>query len=743
MTPSIRIAPVVVVVALGGVAIADPLPGGGEIEFVKLLIHEDGDELLEPSTPEVRDRYFNLAHCVCSAAGQGDEQSFGVQLTLENSIGQSDRPLEIWLGTMCDDEQQRPLMCSREDSAGLADLDVLAVSPTDIEIPLIRLMEPTGGTACQERELDGTVWAMVDTNADSTLDYNKQYTVTTDTQPPPIPPNIRADGAEGAIEIEWDAPTERAEDIAYFQALCARTDDGTAALPAASHGPRYQSARQLCMLDLEVGLDPVDPTAGAMARVGATPGPMPDAAVDAAPPPDAEPPPPPPIPEAMARLDATFICGEANGAATSMRIEGLENGVDYTVVLIAIDQYANVDGIYFNMPLTPQPVVDFWEDIHDRGTEIEGGFCLIAETYGGDGPIAHALRGFRDGTLAESAFGRWLIETYYELGAPLAAAVRAHWWLQVIAAIVLAPFVVLALLWHVLTLPGLVALIALAIVLRRRRRKLAVAAALVLASTPAAAQPAYDPYWSDRELDVEDYDAEIGEVHWHVGLKFGPYIPAIDEQFDTGDEPGPYAVMFGGYNVLPVLEVDWIFLRGSWGQLGAGGSIGVLGKTAAAYEAESMPDQGYDRPRSEGDETTFRMIPLAATAIYRFTFLDDRWGVPVIPYLRGGLGYYIWWIGAPDGDVAEVFPDGCDPMLDPSCEPDKARGGTIGYVGSIGLAVRAERVDHDAARSMREGGIEHAGFYAELHLGQIDGFGNEKKLSLGDRTWFAGVDFEF
>jgi hypothetical protein len=44
---------------------------------------------------------------------------------------------------------------------------------------------------------------------------------------------------------------------------------------------------------------------------------------------------------------------------------------------------------------------------------------------------------------------------------------------------------------------------------------------------------------------------------------------------------------------------------------------------------------------------------------------------------------------------------------------------------------------------MRESGIEHAGFYGEYSAGKVDGFGSDKKLSVGDSTWFAGVDFEF
>jgi hypothetical protein len=79
----------------------------------------------------------------------------------------------------------------------------------------------------------------------------------------------------------------------------------------------------------------------------------------------------------------------------------------------------------------------------------------------------------------------------------------------------------------------------------------------------------------------------------------------------------------------------------------------------------------------------------------------------------------------------------------PPCSENKAAGGSLGVVGSIGLSIRAERIDASAARSMHESGIEHAGFYGELSVGKVDGFGSDKKLSVGDTTWFGGVEFEF
>ena len=61
----------------------------------------------------------------------------------------------------------------------------------------------------------------------------------------------------------------------------------------------------------------------------------------------------------------------------------------------------------------------------------------------------------------------------------------------------------------------------------------------------------------------------------------------------------------------------------------------------------------------------------------------------------------------------------------------------------MGIAVRGERIDKDAAVSLRREGIEHAGFYAEFTYAKVDGFGSETKLAVGDLTWFAGMNFEF
>jgi hypothetical protein len=731
---------------------AGPLPNGGTFEFVEpaLEIHEDGDpDYAPPSEPLERDKYFNLAHCVCASAGAGEERLFRLRVRVSGAGSPLNRPADAWLGADCSSDQLRDTNCARIDAQSIGDLSSLENMIQTREFDLFDLLAPVSA-ACPTTESTGNVWFLSDTDSSGTYDWHAAYPIDFDTQAPPAPANATSDAGENAVQVDWDAPVDRADDVAYYQALCARADTGEPARATRSHDARYQTTTQLCpsVTSREVILTGVvnAEKPGEHQAFGPADAAPPDAAPtpDAAP--DAE---PSNLPPGLEALEDRFICGEQAAPASSMRISGLENGVAYRIVVIAIDLSGNAAGIYFTNAITPAPVTDFWEDLHDKGSEVEGGFCLIAETYGGGSRLTQGLRGFRDGTLAESALGRWLTRVYYAVSDELGAIVHGSIVARVIAAVVLFPFVVLGLLWHALTLPGLILLVVgVRWAWRRRRGRRRVAPRLLAAATlvsllalggTASAQSSNDPFWSDPVWDDET-DDEILDPHWHVGLRVGPYIPEIDKQL--GADPGPYEQMFGsGKGIMPVLDVDWLFYRG-FGQLGVGGSIGVMWKSAQAYQSGTDPNDPM-RPRSDGDATNFRLVPLAATVVYRLTYFDDNYGIPVVPYLRGGLSYYIWWIGAPSGNTAVIRnPPGCD-LDDPGCTENRARGATIGVQGSIGLAIRAERIDPNAARGMRQGGVEHAGFYAELSLAKVDGFGNDKKLSVGDRTWFVGVDFEF
>ena len=607
---------------------------------------------------------------------------------------------------------------------------------------------------CLQRVFSPVVWLAASSSQGSTLDYwlsqklpNSTYS-TADSQPPFSPSAFSVSSGEGAIDLSWTVTANNQTDIAYYQALCTADDDPATpvtATPAAD--ALYQTPYSLCGADVSFCFAAINPTVS-----DGTSG---DGGVDAAADVDAATTTTDGggtcavVPDAIAHLEKSFICGSSSSAtATSLRIEGLTNGSHYHVALLTIDKSGNASGVWLNHSFVPVPSTDFWEDLHGRGSKVEGGFCLMNDTFGDDSGISNELRAFRDDTLASTAFGRWLTAVYYDDVAPYGQFVQGSAFRKTVTAIASAPAILVAVAWHHVTLPGLLALLVLAGLALNRRRVLArrgVRAALAgatavaaLLAVPHAAHAQVDPYWehADSTSDPEPPET-IAPVKWFAGIRVGPYTPAIDAQIG-GTSPGPYKQMFGGWTVLPMLDVQRVVYRGLGGQWLVGGAVGYLGKSANAFTVGSSPTD-KDRPRT-GDTNSFRLIPVEAVASYRFTYLDDELGVPIVPYARGGLSYDVWWVSAPSGDFAAV----CKGTgTEPSCSQNKARGASAGLNLAVGLAFRAERIDQGAAATMRDSGILHAGFYAEVSTAVVNGFGSDTKLSVGDNTFFGGVNFEF
>jgi hypothetical protein len=756
------------VTATGSVALAEDatesaMPEGQTLEINTgkfPLIHgessDDGnrEDLVAAGTTEKYD-YFNAAHCQCAKADLGDDTRVGFEVRRNGGTLSTDRPVDFWGGTSCGAQSSRTGASATCRKLGdiVSPLDVNSLNGyRQVSMRLLDVFAPRDGV-CPTTKATNTVFLLVaPARGGEDYTYMKPVNFDFDTQPPPAFASATAQSGEGAIQLDWKYPTgQDTEDVESYQALCIdMTTMGAVRSPAPAAD--YQTATSLCGAESTIDLDRVSngvistpPRDAGVPDAGIVDAGVPDAGTE----PDAGgftdddeemfalPPPPqtdvPTAPAAFRNLDPAFICSETGATATGMRIGGLVNGREYAVALVSIDRSKNARGIYFGQTVTPRAVTDIWEDIQGDDSGVEGGYCLIAETYGDRGGPTSMLREFRDDTLAATAFGRALIAAYYDHAAPLGAWVAGSTARRVLVGIALAPVVAVALLWHLLTLPGLLALILAAVWWRRRSRTafvvrerrprlaaLAAAAGAVLVAVPASAQSSIAPYWEEEEMIDEDAEPQ---PRWNVGIKVGPYTPGIDQQDSKGD---PFDDMFYGLMWLPQLDVDFLVWRGS-GQLGIGGSAGYAGKTGKAYLD--------DDTRSPGDKTSFRMVPLAATATYRATQLDDLYGIPLVPYARGGLAYYIWWMTAPSGNIAR--------FIEADGSTNKAAGASLGLVGAVGLAIRAERLDRDAALSMREGGVQHAGFYVEGSLGWVDGFGSDKKLSLSEATWFGGVNFEF
>jgi hypothetical protein len=778
-----------------GSASGGALPGGATIDQGIFYMHEIANPMTNNGVndapplkqPDSFWTYFNFAHCVCdepATRGFPDptgnsldpnkhETTYGQQLLLHNRTIAVAVPLEFWSGAGCSDLTSRDMVCSHMGYADLTSVDQLNPSGVIPEVHIFDIMTPEpdlhASGVCTPRPLTGDEWLLVSTMNNGTFDYSEDVQIITDGQPPPIPTSLKAESGEGAIQLSWSMPDGDLTDIKYFQALCVDTTTGAPGNTPDS-GPLYQTARTLC------GDLPADSTREISWKVIAGNGDDTNVGPDIAPPQifadagtgddagvdggvvisGASDPLPAGTSPNIAQLNSAFICKTSTDqTATSLRIEGLTNGHSYNVALLTIDKSGNPAGIYVTTPQLPALVTDFWEGLHDDGSKVQGGFCLLSGTYGDDSGLTNALRAFRDDSLGSNVFGRWLTKLYYQSFGnsygSLGAYVHGSLALRIYTGVILLPFVAIALLWHFLTLPGLLALIGLVVVMRRFRRRVlhsrlvgaAVAGTLLFIAHSAHADP-LRPYWED-EIGQDQQGAQAADdaqpaSHWQAGVKVGPYTPQIDAQL--GKNPGPYAAAFGGYTLMPTIDVDRFLWSNYVGQVGIGISIGYMGKSAHAFQ-EGVDVNDPHSPRSPGDTTGFHMIPTAITATYRLTYLDETYGIPIVPYVRGGFSYYIWWMNSPSGGYARVC---SDPTVMEPCvgsSQDVAKGASAGVQGSIGFAVRAERIDENAASSMRDSGILHVGFYAELELAKVNGFGSESKLDVGDTTWFAGVNFEF
>ena len=238
-------------------------------------------------------------------------------------------------------------------------------------------------------------------------------------------------------------------------------------------------------------------------------------------------------------------------------------------------------------------------------------------------------------------------------------------------------------------------------------------------------------------------------------VKFGPYLPDVDET--KGLTGHPFEETFGtlkpldngnfkGFSrprsaLLTTVEFDWqIWHR--FGSLGFGVSAGIMRRTGAGWNtnANGSPCQFVIDTRQvctrSGDRTAFSVLPLTLELVYRFDVLAKRWRVPLVPYLKGGIGYYVWWAESANGLV--------------SSQGSRGLGGVFGLVAHPGLAFLLDIIDPAASQVIdSELGINHVYLFAELNYGWVNGFGTGTprllagNINLSDLTWNAGISFEF
>ena len=252
---------------------------------------------------------------------------------------------------------------------------------------------------------------------------------------------------------------------------------------------------------------------------------------------------------------------------------------------------------------------------------------------------------------------------------------------------------------------------------------------LAIATITAATTAAFAPVVARAQ--TESGDAEVIEggnrfrspQRFAFELRFGPYRPNVDSEFDG--HRTPYKDFFGNDRKLMThVEMAYEFFHG-FGSAGIG-----LGVSYFSVSGRSPVEDGTGQLTA--DFSTLKVVPISLSAVYRFDVLLDRNKIPLVPYGKVGLDYAYWQITDGNDEIANDGVGG------------RGRGGTPGWHAAAGVALMLDQFDPQAARSFDSDlGVNHTAIVFEYRYADISGLGTANKMHLGDRTWSLGLLLEF
>ena len=261
----------------------------------------------------------------------------------------------------------------------------------------------------------------------------------------------------------------------------------------------------------------------------------------------------------------------------------------------------------------------------------------------------------------------------------------------------------------------------------RAARSLALAA-VVAAAAPATArtQPLDEPLQpqigSESTVLPPGVDRFKTPQRFAVEVRFGPYLPDVDGEFDGARHP--YRDFFGtSQKLLSQIEVDYELWH-RFGTIGVGAGFG--------YWSVSAPSPAASGGQLTDDLSTLTVLPVSLSAVYRFDIFLERNRFPLVPYGKLGLDWAYWSIT--DGND-QIAMDGFG---------GKGRGGTLGWHGAVGLQLVLDFFDWEAARGFdADMGVNHTSIVFQFTHADISGLGRSNRLHLGDTNWSLGIMFQF
>lgn len=253
----------------------------------------------------------------------------------------------------------------------------------------------------------------------------------------------------------------------------------------------------------------------------------------------------------------------------------------------------------------------------------------------------------------------------------------------------------------------------------KARAALAAGLLMLLASAGARAQSFAD----EAELIEGTGQRYRSPQRFAFELRFGPYRPDVDSEFDG--KRTPYQDFFGsGSQLLSQIEFDYEFFH-RFGSLAAGAGIGYFSVTGTSPVAD-----GTGQP--SGDQSTLKVVPVSLSAVYRFDYFLEARQFPLVPFGKLGLDWAYWQITDGNGDIAT------------DATGARGRGGTFGWHSAAGVALVLDWFDPEAAHDFdADLGVNHTSLVFQYTYADISGLGQGGRLHVGDTAWSLGLMLEF
>jgi hypothetical protein len=208
-------------------------------------------------------------------------------------------------------------------------------------------------------------------------------------------------------------------------------------------------------------------------------------------------------------------------------------------------------------------------------------------------------------------------------------------------------------------------------------------------------------------------------------LRFGPYKPEVDSEFAGAT---PFADTFGNdTRYLIGFEVDWQALRvPMFGTFGPG-----LGWGYTKFSADALLADGSGNRSAQ--KTTLTLMPMYLVGVLRVDVLARETPVPLVPYVKAGLGYALWWVGSGDERAYYEDPSSGDRI--------KGKGASYGFQYAIGGMLLLDSFDRSSAVSMDEmTGVNNTYFFLEWYRSMLGTSGDQ--MAVGTNTWMLGLALE-